>query len=148
MDERTWTKDTVQSLQTRFVNRRIDATNTNTELIKYGIKAIPALVIQDANGKEYFRKVGYMTKEDVVELLNQFPPGGMKGPYAADFVAREQPEAFNSHFLRARRYQAAARAASRRTPAKQVAEERIRVNDGRKVYLLATSAVRARFGML
>ena len=36
----------------------------------------------------------------------------------------------------------------KRSPAKQVAEERIRVNDGRKVYLLATSAVRARFGML
>lgn len=34
------------------------------------------------------------------------------------------------------------------SPARQVAEERIRVNDGRKVYLLATSAVRARFGML
>ena len=36
----------------------------------------------------------------------------------------------------------------RNAPAKQVADERIRVNDGRKVYLLATSAVRARFGML
>lgn len=34
------------------------------------------------------------------------------------------------------------------SPAQQVAEKRIRVNDGRKVYLLATSAVRARFGML
>ena len=33
-------------------------------------------------------------------------------------------------------------------PATRVAEERIRVPDGRKVYLLATSAVRARFGML
>ncbi|TXF89903.1 phytoene/squalene synthase family protein [Neolewinella aurantiaca] len=36
----------------------------------------------------------------------------------------------------------------KRSPARQVAQERIRVNDGRKVYLLATSAVRARFGML
>jgi phytoene/squalene synthetase len=34
------------------------------------------------------------------------------------------------------------------SPAQQVAEERIRVNDGKKVYLLATSAVRARLGML
>lgn len=34
------------------------------------------------------------------------------------------------------------------SPARQVAEERIRVPDTRKVYLLATSAVRARFGML
>ncbi|SEQ32266.1 phytoene/squalene synthase family protein [Neolewinella agarilytica] len=34
------------------------------------------------------------------------------------------------------------------SPATRVAEERIRVADGRKVYLLATSAVRARFGLL
>lgn len=34
------------------------------------------------------------------------------------------------------------------SPARQVAEERIRVPDGRKVYLLATSVVRDRFGML
>lgn len=33
-------------------------------------------------------------------------------------------------------------------PATRVTEERIRVRDGKKVYLLATSAVRARFGML
>lgn len=36
----------------------------------------------------------------------------------------------------------------KKSPAKQVAEKRIRVNDGKKVYLLATSAVRARFGLL
>jgi phytoene/squalene synthetase len=36
----------------------------------------------------------------------------------------------------------------KKSPAKQVAEERIRVNDGKKFYLLATSAVRARFGLL
>lgn len=34
------------------------------------------------------------------------------------------------------------------SPATQVAKKRIRVNDGKKVYLLATSAVRARFGLL
>lgn len=40
MDERVWSQDTVQSLQSRFVNRRIDATNRNTELVKYGIEGI------------------------------------------------------------------------------------------------------------
>ena len=118
MDERVWAQDTVQSLQTRFVNRRIDATNTNTELAQYGIKAIPALIIEDANGNEYFRRVGYMTEAEIITLLNQFPPGGMEGPYAADFVAKEQPDAFNSHFLRARHYQAAARSADGRIAAR------------------------------
>lgn len=133
MDERVWFQDTVQSLQSRFVNRRVDATNTNTELAKYGIKAIPALIIQDANGKEYFRKVGYMTKEEVMDLLNQFPPGGMEGPYAADYVAREQPDAFNSHFLRARHYQDAARAAGGRIAAQLAKTSTDGLEDARKI---------------
>lgn len=111
MDARVWSQDTVQALQSRFVNMRIDASNTNTGLVKYGIKAIPALIILDANGNEYFRRVGYMAEEEIISLLNQFPPS-MEAPYAADYVAREQPAAFNSHFLRARHYQEAARAAS------------------------------------
>ncbi|TXF89897.1 hypothetical protein FUA23_08025 [Neolewinella aurantiaca] len=132
MDERVWSQDTVQALQSRFVNRRVDATNTNTELAKYGIKAIPALIIQDANGKEYFRKVGYMTEEAIVELLNQFPPG-MEGPYAADFVATEQPDAFNSHFLRARHYQVAARAASGAIAARLANTSNDGLKDARKM---------------
>ncbi len=133
MDERTWSQDTVQSLQTRFVNRRIDATNTNTELARYSIKAIPALIIEDANGNEYFRKVGYMTKEEVVELLNQFPSGGMAAPYAADYVAKEQPDTFNSHFLKARHYQAAARSASGRIAARLAKNSSDGLDDARKI---------------
>ncbi|MFT6129195.1 MAG: thioredoxin-like negative regulator of GroEL [Neolewinella sp.] len=132
MDEKTWSQDTVQSLQSRFVNRRIDATNTNTALAKYGIKAIPALIIEDANGKEYFRRVGYMTKDAIVSLLNQFPPG-MEGPYAADFVAREEPGAFNSHFLRARHYQVAARSANGAIAARLANTSTDGLKDARKI---------------
>ncbi|MFT4749616.1 MAG: thioredoxin-like negative regulator of GroEL [Neolewinella sp.] len=132
MDEKTWSQDTVQSLQSRFVNRRIDATNTNTALAKYGIKAIPALIIEDANGKEYFRRVGYMTKDAIVSLLNQFPPG-MEGLYAADFVAREEPGAFNSHFLRARHYQVAARSANGAIAARLANTSTDGLKDARKI---------------
>lgn len=111
MDERVWSLDTVQALQENFVNIRIDASASNAGLLKYGIKAIPSLIIMDANGQEYFRKTGYMADGEVIELLNCFP-NSMGKPYAADYVAREQPEAFNSHFLRARHYLNAARSAS------------------------------------
>ena len=36
---------------------------------KYGIEAIPTQVFLDANGKEYFRHVGFFPEEDVVTVL-------------------------------------------------------------------------------
>ena len=36
---------------------------------KYGIKSIPTQVFLDANGKEYFRHVGFFPEEDVVTVL-------------------------------------------------------------------------------
>lgn len=111
MDEKVWSLDTVQALQNRFVNVRIDATNPNTTLDKYGVKALPTLIVLDANGKEYYRRKGYMTKEDVLTLFHQFPPN-MQAAYAADYLVKEQPDAFNTYFMLARNYQEAARQAS------------------------------------
>ncbi|OFY58745.1 MAG: hypothetical protein A2V50_00510 [Bacteroidetes bacterium RBG_19FT_COMBO_42_10] len=36
---------------------------------KYGIESIPTQVFLDANGKEYFRHVGFFPEEDVVTVL-------------------------------------------------------------------------------
>jgi hypothetical protein len=138
MDEKVWSLDTVQSLQSRFVNRRIDATNTNIALTKYGIKAIPALIIQDANGKEFFRRVGYMGEQEIISILNRFP-SSMEGAYAADYVAREQPDAFNSHFLRARHYQVAARAAKGSVAGQLASSSTDGLDDARKVLARNTS---------
>lgn len=110
MDDQVWSQDTVQALQRNFVNIRVDASTSNAGLLKYGIKAIPALIVLDANGNEYFRKVGYMKDIEVISLLNKFP-ADMSKAYASDYVVREQPDAFNSYFLQARHYQAAARTA-------------------------------------
>ena len=112
MDIDTWSQPEVQAAQQSFVNVRVDATtNTATILQQYHLKGIPALIILDAEGNEYFRRVGLMTSQEVRSVLADFP-ADMRGPYAADFVAREQPDAFNSHFLRGRHYQQAARGAS------------------------------------
>lgn len=110
MDDQVWSQDTIKALQQNFVNMRVDGSTSNSEFIKYGIKSIPALIIIDANGNEYFRRNGYMQEKDIVDLLNTFP-ADMKASYASDYVAQKQPDAFNSHFLRARHYQVAARSA-------------------------------------
>lgn len=110
MDEKVWAQDTVQTLQGNFVNIRIDGSTSNAGMMRYGIKAIPALIIMDANGKEFFRKVGYMRVEEVTDLLDRFP-ADMRPAYAADLAAEEKDAAFNAHLLRAQRYQEAARTA-------------------------------------
>jgi len=112
MDDKVWSRDTVQALQQRFVNRRIDASSTNAGLIKYSIKAIPALIIEDANGNEYFRRVGFMSKHDVIRVLNQFP-SDMTLAYAADKAAASKPDDFKVHLQRAQHYQLVARDAEK-----------------------------------
>lgn len=131
MDSKVWTKDTIQSLQRRFVNVRIDATSSTTSLAKYSLKGIPALIILDAHGNEYFRRIGTMSKTEIISLLNSFPPS-MEAPYAADLVVSENPEAFNSHFLRARYYQEAARTASGSIAAKLAKSSSESLDDAQK----------------
>ena len=38
---------------------------------KYGIRSIPTQVFLDANGKEYYRHVGYYPEEEVIKVLKQ-----------------------------------------------------------------------------
>ena len=38
---------------------------------QYKIKSIPTQVFLDANGKEYFRHVGYFSEEEVIKILKQ-----------------------------------------------------------------------------
>ena len=38
---------------------------------QYKVKSIPTQVFLDANGKEYFRHVGYFSEEEVIKILKQ-----------------------------------------------------------------------------
>lgn len=132
MDDKVWSLDTIQSVQEAFVNIRVDASTSNAGLLRYGIKAIPALIIMDANGEEYFRKVGYLQPEEILELLDRFP-ADMRGAYAADIVAKQESDAFNSHFLRARHYQEAARSAKRSIAGKLAATSDAALKSAHKI---------------
>ena len=138
MDEEVWSQDTVRSLQAKFVNIRIDASTSNVGLKRYGIDAIPALIIMDANGSEYFRKVGYMQQPEVLELLNRFPDD-MRGAYAADVVVKQEKDAFNSHFLRARHYQRAARTAAGSVAGRLASASNASLEDARDILARNTS---------
>ena len=38
---------------------------------QYGIKSIPTQVFLDANGKEYYRHVGFFPEEELIKILKQ-----------------------------------------------------------------------------
>lgn len=110
MDERVWSSPAVAEVQQPFVNVRVDATHDRNILLQYGLKGIPALIVIDADGNEYFRRLGFMDERQVISALSDFPHD-MSGAYAASILADEQPDAFNAHFLLGRHYQEAARQA-------------------------------------
>ena len=108
MDERVWSQPSVAAAQRGFVNVRVDATHDQNILRQYGLQGIPALIILDANGEEYFRKVGYAEPGEIIGVLNNYP-SSMQLPYAADALVAKQPDLFNPHLLRSLHYQNAAR---------------------------------------
>ena len=38
---------------------------------QYGVKSIPTQVFLDANGKEYFRHIGYFPEDELIKILKQ-----------------------------------------------------------------------------
>jgi len=44
---------------------------------RYGVRAIPTQILFDSMGKEYYRHIGYLSKEELVKVLEA---GGAKHP--------------------------------------------------------------------
>ncbi len=112
MPQRGWLRDSVQALQSKFVNTWIDVTYSKIDTYEYGVKSGPTLIIMDADGKEYFRSRGYVGLFELMDVLTQFPED-MQHVYAADSIAQAQPDNFGAQLNRAQAYQEAARNAKR-----------------------------------
>ncbi len=111
MDSKVWAREDVATAQAPFVNVRIDASYDQTPLRRYQLTAIPALLIIDAFGNEYYRGIGTLSHSQVITVLQDFPQE-MQAAYAAESSMQEQEEVFDPHFLVGRNYQSVARRAS------------------------------------
>lgn len=49
----------------------IDVWENRDEAQKYAIRSIPTQIFYDANGKEQYRHVGFLSKEDIVRKLTE-----------------------------------------------------------------------------
>ena len=82
------------------------------------------------------KNTGCVLSETRILLNVGYPrnfPTDTKAVYASDYVAREQSDAFNSHFLRARHYQVAARSASGSISGRLAGTSSIAIKEARKV---------------
>jgi thioredoxin 1 len=65
----------------QLVVQFIDVWSDEKAAKKYKVKSIPTQVFFDTKGKEFFRHVGYITKEDILKVFEQH---GIKLKKAAD----------------------------------------------------------------
>lgn len=72
MDQESWSDPEVGKLASYFVPLKIDVDLKRTISRKYNIRGMPTLLILDGNGKIVFRQIGYMEKDEVMELLKKY----------------------------------------------------------------------------
>lgn len=106
-----WLNDSIRVLQKKFVNTWINTLTPRVEAAHYFIESSTVLIL-DANGKEYFRKKGWLFLNEAMRLFKALPED-MKAAYAADSLAKAQPYDFAAQLNRAQAYQEAARNADR-----------------------------------
>ena len=72
MDREVWNTAEVQEKMKSFVPLKLDLDTQRSLAIKYDVKAIPYIFIIDGNGEIVYKSLGYMDKEDTLELLNDY----------------------------------------------------------------------------
>jgi len=72
MDSSTWSNTEVKSLMLNFIPVKIDLDSNRALANKYDVRAIPYVLILDANGKVIYDKVGYKDKIKMLKVLKKY----------------------------------------------------------------------------
>ena len=72
MDRESWTDEEVKQLLDNFILVRINVSQDRRTPLKFGISSIPDVFILNGNGDEVFRYKNYMTKVQVLEMLQKY----------------------------------------------------------------------------
>ncbi len=97
MDLEVWSDPEVQAAQAAFVNIRVDASYSSTELRRWGFAGIPALLILDPSGRVYYRQAGFQKKGEVTKLLQTYA-ADMTEVYFYDRAIAAEDETFASYY--------------------------------------------------
>lgn len=72
MDSESWSKDEIKQLMNAYVPVQIDIDANKSLARKYNVRGIPYIFILDGNGKIVYESMSYKTKNQVIELLNEY----------------------------------------------------------------------------
>jgi thioredoxin-like negative regulator of GroEL len=131
MDEKVWSLPEVQEAQKRFVNVRVDASVSTSELQRWGIRVLPSLVVIDATGIQYFQKSGYLGKREVLGIMEDFPKTSISELYAAHKSSKMQ-NGFAAKLRLAMAYQDASRKSNGGVAIKMGAESNRMIKQAQK----------------
>jgi thioredoxin-like negative regulator of GroEL len=131
MDEKVWSLPEVQEAQKRFVNVRVDASVSTSELQRWGIRVLPSLVVIDATGIQYFQKSGYLGKREVLGIMEDFPKTSISELYAAHKSTKMQ-NGFAAKLRLAMAYQDASRKSNGGVAIKMGAESNRMIKQAQK----------------
>ncbi|WP_010229601.1 thioredoxin family protein [Gillisia marina] len=72
MDRESWSDREVQEITKAYVPLKIDLDKRTPLAQKFGVNAIPLVLIMDGHGEMIFQQVGYMNKEELSEILKEY----------------------------------------------------------------------------
>lgn len=97
MERESWSQPEVQSIQGEFVSLNVDLKRQPVLADRFGVTAIPTLVILDGFGNEYWRNQGYLTQAQLIEEISGFPQD-MSAIYQAEEAIKEDDTDYRAHF--------------------------------------------------
>ena len=72
MESESWKKNEIKDLMKSYVPLKINIDYNKTIARKYGISSIPNVLILDGNGKIIYQTKGYMSKNQLMNLLEKY----------------------------------------------------------------------------
>jgi thioredoxin-related protein len=72
MDRESWSDEEVQEITKAYVPLKVDLDKRTPLALKFGVNAIPLVLIMDGNGEMVFKQLGYMDKRELNEILTEY----------------------------------------------------------------------------
>ena len=104
MDSDVWSKDEIKELSDNFIPVKIDFDTQKQLVARYGVKAIPMILILDAYGEVIYSSIGYKDKDHMKKILEEFSVNMVTIYPALDIYTKSQDN-FNSNLRVAQKYQ-------------------------------------------
>jgi len=72
MEMESWSDDEIQKISQAYVPLKVDIDKSTALSRKFGVKAIPLVLIMDGNGEIVFEQLGYMDKKGLNKILKEY----------------------------------------------------------------------------